>query len=175
MAKMLVINPEKCTACRMCELACSLKHHDEYNPTKSRIRTLFFEEDAFYIPVTCLQCEDPWCGKVCPSEAITRDENTGIVSVSEMKCVGCEVCTLACPFGAMIFYSKDRCAEKCDLCGGEPECVKFCLREALEFREIDGSTISKMKTISKIILESSMISKMKTMSKIIDSYKEAKF
>ena len=57
MAETLVIHPERCTACRACELACSMKHRGEFNPSRSRIQVNVFLEDALYIPTACTQCD----------------------------------------------------------------------------------------------------------------------
>lgn len=57
MAETLVIHPERCTACRACELACSMKHRGEFNPSRSRIQVNVFLEDALCIPTACTQCD----------------------------------------------------------------------------------------------------------------------
>lgn len=132
----LVIHPEKCTACRMCELACSFEHEGEFNPQRSRIRVEVFQEDAFYLPMACYHCDDYPCGQVCPTEAIGKLEN-GWVEVTAAKCIGCKMCMLACPFGVMGYSTKLGVAQNCDLCHGEPQCVKFCAPGALEFRDIE--------------------------------------
>ena len=162
MGKMLVIDIDKCTGCGVCELVCSFKHHDEFNPVKSRIHATTFWEHMIAIPVVCQQCEEAWCARICPAGAITteKDEATGatLVTVSEEKCVGCKMCMLACPFGDIVVSDKG-CAEKCDLCGGDPECVKFCATEALQF----------------ILPELGMMAKKKgTAERLLDSYKEVR-
>jgi len=157
MGKMLVVDIEKCTGCHVCELVCSFKHHDEFNPTKSYIHVSVFLEQAIAIPVACYQCEEPWCGRICPAGAITteKDAATGatLVTVSEEKCVGCKMCMLACPFGNIVVSDKGY-AEKCDLCGGDPECVKFCLPGALKFVEAEPSVITRKKDVAERILAS---------------------
>lgn len=135
MEKMLVVNPDLCTACRICELVCSFKHHGEFNPAKSRIKITFFPKDFFYYPSVCNQCKDAPCINVCLTNALWRDHNTGIVELDRLKCIGCKMCMQACPFGAMGFDSSEGISEKCNLCDGEPECVKYCFFGALEFKE----------------------------------------
>ena len=76
MAKTLVSHPERCTACRACELACSMKHYGEFNPSRSRIQVNIFLEEAVYIPTACTQCDQAWCAKICPTNAIVRDRST---------------------------------------------------------------------------------------------------
>lgn len=162
MGKMLVIDIDKCTGCGVCELVCSFKHHDEFNPVKSRIHVTTFWQQEIAIPVVCQQCEEAWCAKICPAGAITigKDEATGatLVTVSEEKCIGCKMCMLACPFGDIVVSDKGY-AEKCDLCGGDPECVKFCYRKALQFVEPELGMMAKKKGVAK---------------RLLDSYKEAR-
>ncbi|MFC2014297.1 4Fe-4S dicluster domain-containing protein [Chloroflexota bacterium] len=147
MAKIITVNPDKCTGCRLCELACSLKNTGEFNPTRARIQVIGFSE-FFCLPVTCFQCEKPYCAEVCPTGAITGDEATGIIRVSKEKCTGCKICTLACPFGNIVFSGDDKVAVKCELCEGEPECVAFCATKALEFKEADTAMIHKKRALS---------------------------
>jgi len=137
------IHPEKCTACRICELACSLHHHGEINPAKSRIKVNIFHEDFFFYPNVCSQCEDAWCVNICPNAALSKDRITGVVSVDEARCVGCRMCIQACPFGAMGFDSEKGISENCDLCGGDPECVKSCFYGALEFKRLETAVADR--------------------------------
>jgi len=148
MSKILTINVEKCTGCRTCEIACSLKHAGEFNPARSRIHNISSPEEGFYLPVACLQCSEPFCVQICPNGAITRDEITGIVKILEKRCVGCKMCLLACPFGSITFDSKEEKAIKCDLCDGEPECVAFCATGALEFKEAEIAVKFKKRALS---------------------------
>ncbi len=145
--KIITVNPDKCTGCRLCELACSLKNVGEFNPSRARIQVIGFEE-VFCLPVMCYQCEKPYCAELCPAGAIVRDETTGLVRVIKEKCTGCKICTLACPFGCISFSSDEKIAVKCELCDGNPECVAFCPTRALEFREADTATIHKKRALS---------------------------
>jgi len=65
--------------------------------------------------------------------AIKRDEETGAMLIDYDLCVGCRLCLMLCPFGGINFDAKNRKVLKCDLCGGEPVCVKFCEPEALQY------------------------------------------
>lgn len=143
------INPDKCTACRTCEIACSFQHHTEINPSRSRIKVNIFHEDFFFYPSVCNQCDDAWCVNICPNHALSRDRNTGIVHVNEMRCVGCRMCIQACPFGAMGFDVEKGIAEKCDLCGGEPECVKNCFYGALEFKRLESVVADRSRSFAR--------------------------
>lgn len=157
MGKMLVTDVAKCTGCGWCELACSFRHHDEFNPTKSRIHKITFWQKAIIVPVVCQQCEEPWCGRICQAGAITtkKDEKTGatLVEVAAEKCVGCRMCMLACPYGCII-VSDEGTAEKCDLCGGDPECVKFCAAGAIKFTEAEAAIMARKKSVAERLLTS---------------------
>jgi len=61
MSKVLAINYEKCTGCRLCELVCAVKHDGVSNPERSRIKVMKWESQGLYIPMSCQQCQDAPC------------------------------------------------------------------------------------------------------------------
>jgi carbon-monoxide dehydrogenase iron sulfur subunit len=143
MAKVLMIDHEKCTGCRLCELVCSVKHEGVSNPMRSRIKVVKWESEGLYIPMSCQQCEDAPCMSVCPVKAISRDESLDRVVVDYDKCIGCRACVAICPFGAMGFDVNARKVFKCDLCDGDPQCVRFCEEKAVDYVEADRVSVSK--------------------------------
>jgi Fe-S-cluster-containing hydrogenase component 2 len=156
MPKEIVIDISKCTGCGYCELICSFTHHDEFNPCKSRIRVNTFIEKSIAVPVVCFQCEDPWCVNACPAGAlnIEVDANAGIrmITVDKLQCVGCKMCTLACPFGCI--EVTDGQAEKCNLCGGTPQCVRVCRAGALQFIDPKIAVTAKKKSVAERLVNS---------------------
>lgn len=135
--KKLIIDPLKCTGCGECETACVRAHTILGDPNKSRIRIIRSDDgDGFCLPTTCQHCENPPCMAVCPEEAIYRDEELDRVMIDTKRCIGCKMCFSACPTGAMGFDSDRGRAYKCDLCDGEPECVRACKEKALDY--VDG-------------------------------------
>jgi Fe-S-cluster-containing hydrogenase component 2 len=146
MAKALYIDYEKCTGCRLCELVCAVKHYGISNPTRSRIKVMKWEQEGIYVPMSCQQCQDAPCLNICPVKAISRDEELARVMVDYDKCIGCRLCVAVCPFGAMSFNVIDRQVLKCDLCDGEPQCVRFCDRKAVDFVSPDEVSIDKRRT-----------------------------
>jgi carbon-monoxide dehydrogenase iron sulfur subunit len=143
MAKTLYIDYQKCTGCRLCELVCAVFHDGISNPARSRIKVMKWEAEGLYIPMSCQQCQDAPCMNVCPVKAISRDEELGRVSVDYDVCIGCRACVAVCPFGAMNFNIKDKQVFKCDLCDGDPQCVRFCEEKAVDFLEMDDVSIYK--------------------------------
>ena len=138
--KVLKIDFEKCTGCRLCELVCAVKHAHVSNPMRSRIRVVKWEADGVYVPMACQQCQDAPCLNACPAKAIWRDAEMGRVAVDYDRCIGCRTCVSVCPFGAMHFDTLDRKVIKCDLCDGDPQCVRFCEVKAVEF--VDAGDVS---------------------------------
>ncbi len=153
MAKVLMVDFEKCTGCRLCELVCSVKQEGVSNPSRSRLKIEKWEWEGLYIPMTCQQCEDAPCKAACPVKAISRDEDLGRLVVDYELCIGCRSCVAVCPFGAMNFDAVGRKVFKCDLCGGEPTCVSFCDVKALDYVEAHQLTVSKKRDAAKRISE----------------------
>jgi Fe-S-cluster-containing dehydrogenase component len=85
------------------------------------------------VQVTCLQCVQAACVKVCPTQALVRSA-TGAIEIDAWRCIGCSLCAAACPFGHMHFDMQTHQPVKCDLCGGQPACAMFCPHNALEWR-----------------------------------------
>lgn len=148
MKRVLVAYSERCTGCRLCELVCSLVHEGECNPSKSRIHINRWELEGVDIPMFCMQCEDAPCAQVCPVEAMPRVPETGALVIDEELCFGCKLCASACPFGAIVLRPEGK-PVKCDLCQGDPECVKFCETKAIEYVRPDRFALSKMRVAVK--------------------------
>ena len=125
--KKLSVVPNLCIGCRECELLCSLNHEGVFTPAMARIRVDYNPVENSYDPVICMHCDEPECAEACPVEAITRDEKTGVFVVDDEACTLCHECVEACSYGA-INIAPDGQVLKCDLCGGEPTCVRFCSR-----------------------------------------------
>ena len=138
MTKVLNIIPDKCTGCMLCELACSWVQTGTFAPSKSVMRVNVFDEEASYAPYTCTQCDEAWCMTTCPTNAIAIDKQSGAKIVLEKLCVGCHLCTIACPFGTVFTLPDTHKAAKCDLCGGEPACEAACPTDAIEYVDVEN-------------------------------------
>ena len=145
MERSLNIDPEKCTGCLQCELACSYDNEGAFNPTKSRIKVCKFHDEGRFVPYTCTQCDEAWCMRACPVDAISIDKATGAKIVSDALCVGCKVCTIACPFGTINYNVDSGKVIKCDLCEGEPECAKACPTDAITWVDANLTGLEKMR------------------------------
>jgi Fe-S-cluster-containing hydrogenase component 2 len=115
----------RCSGCRKCEIACSLHHENQIWPEASRIR-VFMLVPGVEFPHFCTQCRDYPCVQACPVEALTVCERTGAVVVNTDTCTACGNCIDACPGEIPHMHPKDDHVVICDLCGGDPECVKVC-------------------------------------------------
>ena len=144
MQKSLHIDPVKCTGCLQCELACSYEHTGLFNPSRSYIKVFAFHHEGRFAPYTCTQCDEAWCQRACPVEAISLDAVTGAKVVSESRCVGCKVCTIACPFGTINYSQAIGKVVKCDLCGGDPACAKACPTAAITYIDADWTGYDRM-------------------------------
>ncbi len=145
--KFISIDLEKCVGCMNCEYACSFKQTEDFERKDSNIRVNYYPETAISVTMTCMQCEEAFCMEVCPANAISRNEETGAVIIDQDQCAGCKMCMLACPFGNIHFNTSRLVSQKCDLCGGDPNCVKFCISGALEFVESEELFESKRKSL----------------------------
>lgn len=115
----------KCSGCRKCEIACSLFHEKRIWPEASRIR-VFMLVPGLDFPHFCTQCEDYPCVEACPVKALSISKETGAVLVDEDKCVGCGQCIDACPGRIPHMHPTENYILICDLCRGNPQCVKVC-------------------------------------------------
>ncbi len=127
-------------------MACSYSQDGVFRTINSSIQVFdFIEDQGKFVPFTCTQCSEAWCAKVCPVDAIKADGETGAKVVFNDKCVGCKVCTMACPFGTITFNSDTGKVQKCDLCDGNPACVEACPTDALTFIPDNATGYDKMR------------------------------
>jgi len=143
--KVLVVDPLKCSGGKSCELACSFEQTGKFNIADSRIKIHFFPEEINFTPTVCMQCRDAYCVQVCPTGALSRHKESGVVYLDQNKCIGCKQCIVACPWGSVKLDHGGETLIKCDTCGGDPACVKVCTSGALKFVEADEAVLSKQR------------------------------
>ena len=145
MPKVLFTNPEKCVGCMLCVLACSMLHGSTVAPTRSRLLPIRLRALNVNVLVVCRQCIKPLCADVCPMGAISRAEKTGAMVVDADRCIACGMCMVVCPLGGISIDAEAGHSVKCDLCGGEPLCAKFCSYGALEYITLDEAALRRRK------------------------------
>jgi Fe-S-cluster-containing dehydrogenase component len=157
----LNFDASKCAGCAYCEVACAQFHAGHADPLASR-NSFTLKPVLEFIGVSalsanapgwpqglalatfaefsendlCRQCASPECMDACPEKAIYVDPKTGARVVDEKLCVGCGTCEEACQFGMIKVNPHTDKACKCDLCGGDPQCVAWCPTEAITFRKL---------------------------------------
>ncbi|ALN64818.1 nrfC protein [Lysobacter antibioticus] len=116
---------------------------------------------TLHFPRSCLHCEQPACVTVCPTGASYKRAEDGIVLVDEDKCIGCKLCSWACPYGAREYSPVEGVMKKCTLCidriynenldesERQPACVQACPTRARHFGDL-GDPESK---VSKLVAE----------------------
>ena len=113
---------------------------------------------TLHFPRSCLHCETPACVTVCPTGASYKRAEDGIVLVDEDKCIGCKLCSWACPYGAREYSAVEGVMKKCTLCvdriyndkldeiDRQPACVQACPTRARHFGDLGDpqSQVSKL-------------------------------
>ncbi|NLX37569.1 MAG: 4Fe-4S dicluster domain-containing protein [Chloroflexi bacterium] len=146
--KRIVIHEEHCIGCRLCEVYCLVAHSTSRDIIKAfkterktvMPRVLVEEDGPISFALQCRQCQDPSCLEACISGAMHRDERTGAIICDESRCVGCWMCIMVCPVGAIQQnLLGTQVASKCDLCyfADVPACVANCPNEGLTYEVID--------------------------------------
>lgn len=156
--KEVFIDIERCAGCKSCEIACAVAHSVSKELfgallEKQAPRKRIHVEKAFQFsyPARCMHCSDAACITACPSGAMRRDADTGGVALDEERCMGCWMCAMVCPFGAISSTPGKRAVLKCELCKArlkeskKPACVEACHTKALIFIEPDE--LSKRKRL----------------------------
>ena len=133
----------RCIQCRTCELACKGTRGLESGVKWRRVVETWDGEypdvTRTFFSLACMHCDKPACAAVCPTGAIIKRAEDGIVVVDRDKCNGCQDCLPACPYGVPQFGA-DGVMQKCDFCietGRKPACVISCPAEALRSGTID--------------------------------------
>ena len=135
----LVVDKVQCTSCMQCMHTCALFKEGVGSWELARIQMAAHTNYTFENSAKpCQQCVKPQCMIACPHGAIYADElsGTNARAIAESKCEGCRTCIEACPFTPpRIRYDCVKMKSiKCDLCGGDPQCVKVCPTGALTYK-----------------------------------------
>lgn len=141
--KMIVTDRARCSGCQRCEMMCTLRNDGRVQQQIARVRVrdnYFYghsvhTNDGVYNNCEftiehCKQCADPKCAEYCPVHAIHSDENTGARVVDEDACIGCGMCSQACPWNMPRVDSQTGVSTKCIACG---RCAEQCPNGAIKF------------------------------------------
>jgi len=173
----LVIDLDTCVGCHACAVSCKewntsghsapLPDHEPFGANTfgvwfNRVHTYECGEGAdsrtVHFPRSCLHCETPACVEVCPTGASYKREEDGIVLVNEDLCIGCKLCSWACPYGAREYDYDSGVMKKCTLCIDRiynenldeedrvPVCVSTCPSNARHFGDLGDpdSAVSRL-------------------------------
>jgi Fe-S-cluster-containing dehydrogenase component len=176
----LVIDLDTCVGCQACVTSCKewntqgysapLTDEDPHGPDPSgvwlnRVHGYEVEEEGagprsriVHFPRSCLHCEEPACVTVCPTGASYKRAEDGIVLVDPDTCIGCKLCSWACPYGAREYDYSIGIMRKCTLCVDRiynenfvpedriPACVRACPTSARHFGDLGdpSSAVSRL-------------------------------
>ena len=141
---MIALDLSKCSGCSRCEVHCSFFHSGKIGRSGARIKVVKIEDIGIDYPVVCQQCRERYCTK-CPEKAIEVGSR-GQVIVSPTLCTACGTCEILCPIGAIELF--EEIPHVCDLCGGDPRCVKACTLDAVHY-EPEISEVFSLKEFKK--------------------------
>ena len=144
---MITLELPRCSGCIRCEVNCSFFHSGKIGRSGARIKVVKIEDIGIDYPLVCQQCSERYCTK-CPEKAIQIGA-LGQIVVSPTLCTACGTCETLCPIGAIELFEDIPLV--CDLCGGDPRCVKACTLDAIHYEpDVTDSVILKgLKKISR--------------------------
>lgn len=142
MDSVFIVDPARCIGCEACVQACAecgthrgvSMIHLEFVDRAHSVQTT---------PQVCMHCEEPTCAQVCPADAIKQTPDGVTQSSLKPRCIGCQNCVLACPFGVPKYEVEIDQMMKCDMCydrtsvGKRPMCATVCPSEALYFGPLE--------------------------------------
>lgn len=142
----------RCTGCLACMVSCKVINNVplgsywqkvvRVGPTPKYEGAVPPDVEMYFLPISCQHCENPECVHVCPTGASHKLED-GTIQVDKSKCIGCQFCVMACPYGVRYLNEEEKVVEKCTLCeqriaqGELPQCVAQCTGRARYFGDIE--------------------------------------
>ncbi|MBU2604174.1 MAG: 4Fe-4S dicluster domain-containing protein, partial [Actinobacteria bacterium] len=145
----ILVRGDICSGCKACMLACVAAHEGGFGTAAARIRVTKIETEGLDWPSVCRLCRRPGCVKACPAGALSRDASLGVVRLNEDECIACGACADGCPFGMVIMHPTTGLPLICDLCDGDPACVKRCAPGAIRWGGIDEQAQERRETLAR--------------------------
>jgi carbon-monoxide dehydrogenase iron sulfur subunit len=142
--KQLYYEVKKCLGCKSCEITCAVAHSaagELFKAIKEEVLSLprkkVLSSKNNNYPVSCRHCKDPKCVDACMAAALIYDKEKSLVAHDENRCVGCWMCVMVCPYGAIRPGIKKKMPIRCDKCKDkdQPACVKACPTGAIIWQE----------------------------------------
>ena len=153
-----VHNNVDCIGCRACEIACKDKNGLAAGPRFRRVQYIeggtYPNVYAYKVNMSCNHCESPACLPTCPTGALFKRKEDGIVDIDSTLCIGCRRCEAACPFGAPQFDPSDNIVKKCNMCvdeieaGRKPYCVMACMMRVLDIGPVEKIWNGELQTVA---------------------------
>lgn len=136
-----------CIGCHTCQVACKDVNRLEVGENFRKVNSYYTGADwdvhLYHVATACNHCAEPACVSTCPTGAMYKDGETGLVLHDDEACIGCESCVKACPYGQPVLIESLGIVHKCDACAGlriqgeAPSCVASCPQRVLEFGDLE--------------------------------------
>ena len=155
-------NQQACIGCKTCQVACKDKNDLDVGILFRHVTDYevgaYPAVKAYHYAATCNHCENPACTAVCPNAAMYISEEDGTVQHDDEKCIGCQYCVKACPYGVPQYVEALQKTHQCDACvklreaGENPACVASCPMRALEFGPIEELRAAHPDAVDDIVI-----------------------
>ena len=137
--KILTFDQSKCDGCKLCQGICALRKTGEVRLPEARVR---IQTEPILRAAYCQHCAEPTCVTACMRGIISKGEDGRVVRKTE-DCFRCAACAVMCPVGAVVLDRQENAFVTCDLCGGDPLCVKVCPRGAIKYEDVEAAIEEK--------------------------------
>ncbi len=147
------VDSSRCSGCKTCQVSCKDNKDLDVGPKLRRVyeygggswvkegESWHHDTFTYYLSIACNHCDEPVCVSGCPTGAMHKRKEDGLVVVDDSVCVGCRYCEMRCPYGAPQFDTQANVMRKCDGCldrlenNLRPICVDSCPQRALDLCE----------------------------------------
>jgi len=145
------VDLDKCTGCKACVVAChslnGLAPTESWRDVGHIVTVEELTQDQQTVTTACHHCLDPGCLEGCPVGAYEKIKDTGVVKHLDDQCIGCQYCSLKCPYDVPKYNDKLGIVRKCDMCherleeGEAPACVQSCPNGAIKIKLVSQEEV----------------------------------